>query len=139
MVENKISSNLDLNKVIILAPLAVVTVFCLSFVQMKAMNTQNSMKQEAVSSKLSDDSKALPLVTQPTLPKLETAIDVETPAPVSSPANSYTGNDQKSGMVGPSSKNSGNALQPNSSNLNNSTNNELQATRKAIRLEDAKL
>ena len=139
MVEDKALPNTFFQNLIIFVPLAVVTVFCLSFAQMKAISTQNSMKQEAASTNQNSSSQTLPLITQPTLPKLNTAVETKTPPPVPLMTNTYLDNNQKSEMVGPSSNNSGNALQPNSGNLNRNTNDELQATRKAIRLEDAKL
>ena len=139
MVDNKTPANIDLKNLIILAPLAIVTIFCLSFVQMKAISTQKSLRQDAALTQQNTNTKALPLITQPSLPTLNTTVDTKAPAPVPPPTNPYDAKSHKSDMVGPSSKNSGNALQPNSENLNSSQSNELQATRKAIRLEDAKL
>jgi hypothetical protein len=132
------SPSIDLKNLVIFAPLALITVFCLSFAQMKAMDTQDAMRQEAAASIRNSNMKPLPLITQPELPKLNGSVETKVPNPVTPPMNPYMSGSQKSDKIGPSSTNAGNALQPNSGNTEKKFNDELQATRKTIRLEEAK-
>lgn len=133
-----IGSIFGLKNLVIIAPLLLIAVFCLSFAQMKAMTTQNIMRQEADSNKQNSDLKPLPLITQPTLPTLNESVETKAPDPVPPPMNQYMSSGQKPDKVGPSSTNSGNALQPNSGNIEKKINDDLQATRQTIRLEEAK-
>lgn len=136
-VPNSSRSGFDIKNIVVLVPLAVITVFCLSFVEMKAVKTQNSAKQEAAESVQNPEVEALPLITQPALPTLKAADETMTSEPVAEPNSKSTGESRKADKVGPSSIHSGNAIQPNFGNSGKKIEDDLQATRRTIRLEEA--
>lgn len=128
---------------VILVPLAVLAVFSLGFVELSAIHNRSARTTPQAASKElppKQELPALPLIVQPEVPILNQTIETITPLPTNPSTNPYLpGGNTQALQVGPSSPAAGNVLQSVDGGLGSSKDNNLQAGRKSIRLEEARL
>ena len=145
--KNKIIKLLGIRTIIVVLPLLVIIVFSFSYISLTSLHLQRTLAGKKLQQSTDSSSfSTLPLTVTPILPKLDQDLSTAggsdsnaTPSTSTSldtnNSSTYSGagrnNSNSNSNVGPSSKNSGDILQ----NVNNSKNDELQATRQAVQLD----
>ena len=134
---------MTLRSLIIIAPLAVAISFSMGFMEYQSARLQQRTVDASHANQI-DHTKTLlpelPLVTQPVIPQLQTGPAEGSSMPTNDDSiqtNSRPGTTPSA--VGPSSRDAGHALQPVNNDASNDKDGQLQATRKAVKLEQLDL
>ena len=133
-----------IRSVIIVTPIFIILGFNFSYMQFQTASLRRAAAKTTAASSTSSR-PALPLVSQPELPKLNNGSGTDSPSDAlessvpPTQAQSESRSNPSETTVGPSSTHAGSALQPVGQDNGREANHALQATRDSVKIEDLHL